>query len=61
MNVLHQVSNQDFADYVNATNYVTENERFGWSFVFEKLLPEEVLARVSKAVAGAGDTVRVHS
>lgn len=28
------VSNDDFARFVEATGYVTEAERFGWSFVF---------------------------
>src|SRR5919106_1369843 len=28
------VSNADFAEFVAATGYVTEAERFGWSFVF---------------------------
>ncbi len=29
------VSNRDFADFVEATGYVTDSERLGWSFVFE--------------------------
>ncbi len=29
------VSNGDFADFVEATEYVTDSERLGWSFVFE--------------------------
>ncbi len=29
------VSNGDFADFVEATGYVTDSERLGWSFVFE--------------------------
>lgn len=28
------VTNQEFAEFVAATGYVTEAERFGWSFVF---------------------------
>jgi formylglycine-generating enzyme required for sulfatase activity len=35
------VSNARFASFVDATGYVTEAERFGWSFVFEGLLPEK--------------------
>jgi formylglycine-generating enzyme len=34
------VSNDDFASFVNATGHVTEAERFGWSFVFAALLPD---------------------
>jgi formylglycine-generating enzyme required for sulfatase activity len=35
------VSNAEFADFVVATGYVTEAERFGWSFVFGGLLPDD--------------------
>ncbi len=35
------VSNEDFGDFVEATGYATEAERFGWSFVFQGLLPDD--------------------
>ncbi len=35
------VSNADFADFVDATNYQTESELIGWSFVFAGLLPDD--------------------
>ncbi len=35
------VTNEGFAEFVAATSYVTEAERFGWSFVFAGLLPDE--------------------
>lgn len=35
------VSNARFAAFVAATGYVTEAERFGWSFVFVGLLPDD--------------------
>jgi sulfatase modifying factor 1 len=35
------VSNADFADFVETTGYVTEAERFGWSFVFAGFLPDD--------------------
>jgi formylglycine-generating enzyme len=35
------VANDDFAAFVDATAYVTEAERFGWSFVFGGLLPDD--------------------
>jgi formylglycine-generating enzyme required for sulfatase activity len=35
------VSNADFARFVDETAYVTEAERFGWSFVFGGLLPDD--------------------
>jgi formylglycine-generating enzyme len=35
------VSNADFRTFVDETGYVTEAERFGWSFLFAGLLPDE--------------------
>src|SRR4051794_5571113 len=35
------VSNDDFSAFVEATGYATEAERFGWSFVFAGLLPDD--------------------
>ena len=35
------VSNADFATFVEETEHVTEAERFGWSFVFAGLLPDD--------------------
>lgn len=35
------VSNRDFAEFVAATGYRTEAERWGWSFVFAGLLPDD--------------------
>jgi len=35
------VSNRRFAEFVDATAYVTEAERYGWSFVFGGLLPDQ--------------------
>jgi sulfatase modifying factor 1 len=35
------VSNEDFGVFVSETAYVTEAERFGWSFVFAGLLPDD--------------------
>ncbi|MBV9952869.1 MAG: formylglycine-generating enzyme family protein [Acidimicrobiia bacterium] len=34
------VSNAEFAAFVDATTFVTEAERWGWSFVFAGLLPD---------------------
>jgi hypothetical protein len=53
------VTNDDFAAFIAATNFETENEKFGWSFVFEGLLTEEILQNVTQAVAGAGACVCV--
>ena len=35
------VSNERFAAFVDATGYVTDAERYGWSFVFGGLLPDD--------------------
>jgi sulfatase modifying factor 1 len=36
----HAVSGERFRQFVEDTGYVTEAERFGWSFVFHMLLPD---------------------
>jgi sulfatase modifying factor 1 len=35
------VSNAGFSQFIQATGHVTEAERFGWSFVFGGLLPDD--------------------
>jgi formylglycine-generating enzyme len=35
----YPVTNADFAEFVAGTGYVTESERFGWSFVFWAHIP----------------------
>jgi formylglycine-generating enzyme required for sulfatase activity len=45
------VSNHQFAEFVRATNFVTEAERFGWSFVFAGYLPDDFPP--TRAVAAA--------
>ena len=37
----HAVSNARFAEFAEATRYVTDAERAGWSFVFAGLLPDQ--------------------
>lgn len=44
----HAVTNGEFQRFVEATGYVTEAERFGWSFVFELLASEETKAAVAQ-------------
>nr|XP_003707974.1 PREDICTED: sulfatase-modifying factor 1 [Megachile rotundata] len=48
-----EVSNRDFAMFVDATAYRTEAEKFGDSFVFEGLLEQEIRANISSVVARA--------
>ena len=43
------VTNADFATFVLDTGYVTEAERFGWSFVFHLLVPPIVQESVNQA------------
>ena len=47
----HAVSNARFAAFVDATGYVTDAERFGWSFVFAGFLPDDFAP--TRAVASA--------
>jgi formylglycine-generating enzyme len=47
----HAVTNAAFAEFVAATGYVSEAERFGWSFVFGGLLPDDFPP--TRAVAAA--------
>ena len=49
---IYPVRNREFARFVEATNYVTESEQFGWSFVFEGDLPASA-DRELQAVSGA--------
>jgi sulfatase modifying factor 1 len=48
-----EVSNLQFAAFIQNTSYVTEAERFGWSFVFEHSLSESTKASITEAVLGA--------
>ena len=50
---IHAVSNQDFAEFVKISNFVTEAEKFGSSFVFEAILSDEAKSKISKVVASA--------
>ena len=45
------VTNAQFATFVEATEHVTEAERFGWSFVFAGLLPDDFVE--TRGVVGA--------
>jgi formylglycine-generating enzyme required for sulfatase activity len=36
------VTNQQFAEFIHATGYKTDAEKFGWSFVFYEMLSEEL-------------------
>ncbi|KIL41323.1 hypothetical protein SD70_07660 [Gordoniibacillus kamchatkensis] len=44
------VSNADFKQFVDATGYVTEAEKYGWSFVFHLFVPPDNAAKVTQVV-----------
>src|SRR5699024_8155767 len=37
------VTNEEFQQFVQETGYVTESEKYGWSFVFHTLLTKETM------------------
>jgi len=43
------VTNEEFAAFAEDTGYVTEAERFGWSYVFHILLPNKTRKRLRPA------------
>ena len=47
------VTNARFAEFIDATGYETEAERFGWTFVFHDFISEETARTVTQAVAGS--------
>eukprot|EP00996_Jenningsia_fusiforme_P000807 NODE_1731_length_1423_cov_55.231441_g1561_i0.p1 GENE.NODE_1731_length_1423_cov_55.231441_g1561_i0~~NODE_1731_length_1423_cov_55.231441_g1561_i0.p1 ORF type:complete len:437 (-),score=72.30 NODE_1731_length_1423_cov_55.231441_g1561_i0:112-1377(-) len=53
------VTNKDFAEFVKETGYITEAERWGWSFAFESFLSEEVHRNSTLASALAPWWVKV--
>ncbi|KAJ1527008.1 hypothetical protein ONE63_008552 [Megalurothrips usitatus] len=50
---VHEVSNAEFELFCNKTNYRTEAESFGDSFVFDPLVSEETRKTLTQAVAAA--------
>eukprot|EP01031_Cornospumella_fuschlensis_P036561 gene36561-44352_t len=49
----YEVSNKDFAQFIANTGFVTENEGFGWSFVFHTAIPAHIKKDIQQAVLGA--------
>jgi sulfatase modifying factor 1 len=49
----YEVSNSEFVKFVEATEFETESERYGWSFVFHTAIKEEIKAKITQAVLGA--------
>jgi sulfatase modifying factor 1 len=48
----YSVTKRQFSRFVKATGYVTEAERFGWSFVFHNQLHGKLRANAKQAVQG---------
>ena len=48
-----EVSNAQWAAFVTATGHVSDSERFGWSFVFERQLTPQANAAATQAVEAA--------
>ncbi|KAG8587511.1 hypothetical protein GDO81_005693 [Engystomops pustulosus] len=44
----YPVTNKNFREFVRATKYKTEAEKFGWSFVFEDFVLNELKKKVSQ-------------
>jgi formylglycine-generating enzyme len=45
------VSNLQFGDFVRATGYVTDAEKYGWSYVFAGFLPEQTRREIGSRAA----------
>ncbi len=57
----HPVTNERFQEFVAATQYRTESERFGWSFVFQGHIPPERYSElVDATVPGVSWWCKVH-
>ncbi|MBS4206897.1 formylglycine-generating enzyme family protein [Bacillus sp. FJAT-50079] len=48
----YTVTNEKFSRFVDETGYKTDAEKYGWSFVFYKLLSEKMANSVSQVVQG---------
>jgi len=44
----HTVTNREFKTFVDETGYKTESEKYGWSFVFYKFLPQDSAMRIQR-------------
>ncbi|NWS77377.1 SUMF2 enzyme, partial [Crotophaga sulcirostris] len=49
----HPVTNREFREFVRDKKYKTEAEAFGWSFVFEDLVSEELKKKVTQKLESA--------
>uniref|UniRef100_A0A1A7Z437 Inactive C-alpha-formylglycine-generating enzyme 2 n=1 Tax=Iconisemion striatum TaxID=60296 RepID=A0A1A7Z437_9TELE len=49
----YPVTNANFRDFVRSQKYKTEAETFGWSFVFQDFVSEEMKSRVTQRIESA--------
>lgn len=49
----YPVTNSDFREFVRAQKYKTEAETFGWSFVFQDFVSEELKSKVTEKIESA--------
>ncbi|XP_072272165.1 inactive C-alpha-formylglycine-generating enzyme 2 isoform X2 [Pyxicephalus adspersus] len=49
----YPVTNKDFREFVRATKFKSEAETFGWSFVFEDFVTEELKKKVTQKLQSA--------
>jgi sulfatase modifying factor 1 len=49
----YEVSNSDFLVFIRDTGYVTDSEKYGWSFVFHSLISKETMQGLTQAVLNA--------
>lgn len=56
-----EVTNEMFASFIKQSNYKTDAEKFGWSFVLEMFLSEEENLKATEAVQNAMWWVKVEN
>ncbi|XP_072346373.1 inactive C-alpha-formylglycine-generating enzyme 2 isoform X1 [Scyliorhinus torazame] len=49
----HPVTNEEFREFIRSQKYKTEAESFGWSFVFEDFVSEELKTKVTQRIESA--------
>ncbi|XP_067834321.1 inactive C-alpha-formylglycine-generating enzyme 2 isoform X2 [Heptranchias perlo] len=49
----HPVTNSEFREFIRSQKYKTEAESFGWSFVFEDFVSEELKSKVTQNIESA--------
>ncbi|XP_029956724.1 inactive C-alpha-formylglycine-generating enzyme 2 [Salarias fasciatus] len=49
----YPVTNSDFREFVRAEKYKTEAETFGWSFVFQDFVSDELKSKVTQRIESA--------